>query len=193
MAGGAVDLRFSALRRLTAWLAMLARRGWGAIVSSPPALSRHDGGTELEDNNLSLSTPEASPDGVDRLLGLFKLISRQHEEPVILIAAADAETRGIARQMIEHAGLTAAEVANGRRALDWLVGNPAPALIVLDQPMPDFDGSEFLIRLRDDAKLRQILVVLVTNKTVVTNQLLPNDRVALTLSRGVLEETLRRG
>src|SRR5262249_2230176 len=115
------------------------------------------------------------------------------EEPVILIAAVHAETRGIARQIIERAGLTAAEVANGRRALDWLVGNPAPALILLDQPMPDFDGTEFLIRLRAHAKLRQIPVVLLPNKTPVTNQLLPNDRIALTLSKGVLAETLRRG
>ena len=41
-------------------------------------------------------------------------------------------------------GLPVAEAADGRQALAWLDGHPAPALILLDLMMPEMDGFEVL-------------------------------------------------
>lgn len=61
-------------------------------------------------------------------------------EDRMLIAAACAEA-GIPDWQVRF-------VTDGREALDWLVGNDAPGLVVLDARMPGMDGLATLERIR---------------------------------------------
>ncbi|WP_042690384.1 HD domain-containing phosphohydrolase [Azospirillum sp. B506] len=51
-------------------------------------------------------------------------------------------------------------------AVEWLRGNE-PDLILLDQMMPEMDGMELLRRIRDDARLDTVPVVMITANTAV--------------------------
>ena len=56
-----------------------------------------------------------------------------------------------------------AEADNGRAALDWLAGQSAAGLILLDLMMPEMDGFEFLRTIREPSRAwRDIPVVVVT-------------------------------
>jgi CheY-like chemotaxis protein len=113
---------------------------------------------------LSLGAAEVMTKPVDRgeLTSLLhQLLSR---DGPILVVEDDLATRETVRHTIEKMGLTVAEVTNGRLALAWLAGNPAPALILLDLMMPEMDGFEFLDTFNSHADWRQVPVVVITAK-----------------------------
>jgi len=56
------------------------------------------------------------------------------------------------------------QAANGRAAIEWLRSHPTPSLILLDLMMPEMDGFEFLNRIRDDDKLVDVPVVVLSAK-----------------------------
>jgi CheY-like chemotaxis protein len=68
------------------------------------------------------------------------------------------------RQTIEKMSLPVAEAADGRQALAWLSGHPAPAMILLDLMMPDVDGFEVLDALAAHPQWREIPVIVITAK-----------------------------
>ncbi len=51
---------------------------------------------------------------------------------------------------------------NGERALQIALGNPKPDLILLDVLMPDMDGYDVIVRLRDNPVTRDIPVIFAT-------------------------------
>ncbi|AWK85749.1 HD domain-containing phosphohydrolase [Azospirillum thermophilum] len=57
-------------------------------------------------------------------------------------------------------------VAGPAEALDWLRNNE-PDLILLDQMMPDMDGMELLRHIREDRRLNEVPVVMITANTSV--------------------------
>ena len=62
---------------------------------------------------------------------------------VVLVVDDQAEVRGVARRILEGAGLAVIEAADGRDAL-LLLGGPAPevGLVVTDLVMADIGGAE---------------------------------------------------
>jgi signal transduction histidine kinase/CheY-like chemotaxis protein/HAMP domain-containing protein len=113
---------------------------------------------------LSLGAAEVMTKPVDRgelTSILHQLLSR---DGPILVVEDDLATRETVRHTIEKMGLTVAEVTNGRLALAWLAGNPAPALILLDLMMPEMDGFEFLDTFNSHADARHVPVVVITAK-----------------------------
>ena len=69
-------------------------------------------------------------------------------ESRILVADDNDDIRFLVRTLLERAGATVREAADGRRALrefhDW-----RPDLVVLDVSMPELDGWQVLERIRD--------------------------------------------
>ena len=59
---------------------------------------------------------------------------------------------------------------NSRAAIDWLQSHPAPSLILLDLMMPEMDGFEFLNRIRDDDKLVDVPVVVLSAKELTAEE-----------------------
>ncbi|WXB20232.1 response regulator [Pendulispora albinea] len=86
----------------------------------------------------------------------------------ILVVDDDADIRETLSMILEDEGYTVACASNGREALTYLRelcargDNPPPNLILLDLMMPVMDGAEFCLHQRQDPRLAEIPVVIVT-------------------------------
>jgi DNA-binding response OmpR family regulator len=76
----------------------------------------------------------------------------------ILVVDDDADVRGLVRELLERAGATVSEAADGREALRLLY-DVRPDVIVLDVTMPELDGWQTLERVRD---LTEVPVLMLT-------------------------------
>ena len=152
--------------------------GWSVlgIMKSEPALEHIPVImlTIVDDRNLgfSLGASEFMTKPIDRtkLIGLLRKFAPSGEGTVVLIVDDDADVRGVVKSAIEGAGLKAAEVNNGRTALNWLNDHPLPALVLLDLMMPEVDGFEFLERISSDEKLAGLPVVVLTAKELTDSE-----------------------
>src|SRR3954463_1005456 len=84
-----------------------------------------------------------------------------NERPRILVVDDDEDIRLLLRELLERAGYTVDEAADGRAALRNLFAVP-PALVILDVSMPDLDGYQTLERIRS---LWEVLVTMLTAQT----------------------------
>ncbi|MHB1193637.1 MAG: response regulator [Longimicrobiales bacterium] len=66
----------------------------------------------------------------------------------ILIIDDEPEILRALKKILEGAGHSVTEAADGRTALRWFAGRPTD-LVVTDIYMPEMDGIEFLMRLRE--------------------------------------------
>ena len=88
--------------------------------------------------------------------------------PTILIADDDEGHAILIRENLEAAGLRnpIRHFRDGQAVLDFLLRDPAradgPFLVLLDIRMPKVDGIEVLRRLKADANLRKIQVIMLT-------------------------------
>lgn len=109
---------------------------------------------------------------------LIKLAGRiQHRVPVedglkrqpkpqrkmILVVDDSITTRTLEKNILEAAGYYVRVATNGEEALSLLVTEETPNLIVTDINMPKVDGFELTSRIRQDRRLAQLPVVLVTS------------------------------
>lgn len=80
---------------------------------------------------------------------------------LVLLAEDNPVTLEMVGIRLEHAGHRVIRAANGREALARLE-NERPDLILLDMMMPEVDGAEFLRRVKGDALLGAIPVIVVS-------------------------------
>ena len=66
----------------------------------------------------------------------------------ILVIDDDQSVREVLRKVLERAGHTVSEAADGKAALRRFAGNPTD-VVISDIYMPEVDGIEFLIRVRE--------------------------------------------
>lgn len=66
----------------------------------------------------------------------------------VMVIDDDPTIRRVLRRLIEREGHTVTEAENGKIALRRFVGEPAE-LVISDIYMPEMDGIEFLMRLRE--------------------------------------------
>jgi PleD family two-component response regulator len=79
----------------------------------------------------------------------------------ILVIDDHAETVKPLLRLLQMEGYTAAGASNAFEALGAVQNSP-PDLILLDVMIPPIDGLTFLMRLREDAKSREIPVIVVS-------------------------------
>jgi signal transduction histidine kinase/DNA-binding response OmpR family regulator len=113
---------------------------------------------------LSLGAVDVLTKPVDRARLTALINSLVRRDGPILIVEDDASARDMIRQTIEKMSLPAVEVGDGRQALTWLGGHPAPAMILLDLMMPEMDGFEVLDALAAHEAWREIPVIVITAK-----------------------------
>lgn len=81
--------------------------------------------------------------------------------PRVLVAEDSPMLRALMKKALEAAGVTVILAENGRQALE-LAHAQAFDLIVLDNRMPELDGTDVCIELKADARWSAIPVVIIT-------------------------------
>jgi len=88
-------------------------------------------------------------------------ISRKRGTGRILVADDDAASRILLRRRLECEGHQVVEVRNGAEALDSLMASPCD-LVLLDIVMPVMDGFQTLARIKQDARLGELPVIMIS-------------------------------
>lgn len=83
-------------------------------------------------------------------------------QKTILVVEDDADLREALCRVLEEEGYRAVGRANGREALDYLRGEPAPCLVLLDLLMPVMSGWEFREEQMKDPRLSAIPVIVLS-------------------------------
>ena len=99
----------------------------------------------------------------------------------ILLVEDDAGIRESVLECLASEGYAVDAVANGADALAWLAREPRPALVVLDLVMPVMNGAELLGRIRADARIADLPVVLMT--AAMPSSALPIPEAGAVLSK----------
>ncbi len=107
---------------------------------------------------------------------LQKYHAVKQRDYLIMVVEDDQMTRDLTKEMLQRHGWHVTLAHNGKTALNMAEQNP-PDLILLDLMMPEMDGFEFIARLRHQAKLKNIPVIVLTAK-----DLTQADRIYLTES-----------
>jgi EAL domain-containing protein (putative c-di-GMP-specific phosphodiesterase class I)/CheY-like chemotaxis protein len=109
-------------------------------------------------------TPQVAPPG-------------QGDRPRILVADDDPSIRTLFRISLERAGFEVIQASNGGDAME-LARSAHVAVMLLDLHMPGVDGLETLRRLRADAGLRTLPVIMVTGSASEAERISGLDRGA---------------
>jgi PAS domain S-box-containing protein len=120
----------------------------------------------------------------DRLASVMAKHRRATGTSQVLIVEDDPTTRDVLSRSLVKQGWDVAEAANGRQALER-VQHHEPALILLDLMMPEMNGFEFIIELRNHEQWQHVPVVVLTSKDL-TNE----ERTMLT---GKVERIVQKG
>ncbi len=83
---------------------------------------------------------------------------------LVMLAEDNPVTLEMVGIRLEHAGHRVIRAANGREALE-LLEQERPDLILLDMMMPEVDGAEFLMRVKGDALLGSIPIIVVSARS----------------------------
>jgi CheY-like chemotaxis protein len=101
--------------------------------------------------------------------------------PRILLVEDDTGIRETVVECLASEGYAVDAVANGADALAWLGREPPPDLVVLDLVMPVMNGAELLGRIRADARIADLPVVLMT--AAMPSSALPIPKADAVLSK----------
>jgi signal transduction histidine kinase/CheY-like chemotaxis protein len=146
---------------LDGWTVLAALKGDPQLADIPVVL------VTIEDNRsrgYSLGATEYMTKPIDRerLISLLQNISSPIARKVLLVDD-DEIMRESVRRVLEQEKWEVAGASNGRFALE-LLGESCPDVIVLDLMMPEMDGFEFLVEMRQRPEWRDIPVLVLTAK-----------------------------
>jgi CheY-like chemotaxis protein len=80
----------------------------------------------------------------------------------ILVVDDDDSVRDAIQMVLEDEGFEVVTAENGRRALEVLRSRARPCLVLLDLMMPEMNGFDVTLAMRQDAALARIPIVVVT-------------------------------
>ncbi len=83
----------------------------------------------------------------------------------IMLVDDDDDIREIMRLILQSEGYETVDAADGARALELLEHGERPPLILLDMMMPVLSGAEFLRRVKSNAALADIPIVVMSGDT----------------------------
>ena len=87
-----------------------------------------------------------------------------HAQPSVLVVEDDVHIAHVLVFMLEHQGYRVIHAADGRAAVQHVVGEAAPDLVLLDVMLPYVDGFEIIALIRAQAGWQDTPVIMLTAK-----------------------------
>jgi len=82
----------------------------------------------------------------------------------VLLVEDNSDDEFLAVWVLKQAGIEQITVArDGREALDRLSAEPFPGLLILDLSLPKIDGREVLRRVREDARIMNLPILILSS------------------------------
>ncbi|MCS3744247.1 HAMP domain-containing protein [Rhizobium sp. BK661] len=103
-----------------------------------------------------------TPEGLGKALSQLKTFAQPRRKRLLLVEDNEAERISVTA-LLEHDDIDIASVGTGRDALAALKDDAADC-VVLDLSLPDMSGFEVLEKMRDDAEIGEIPVVVFTGR-----------------------------
>lgn len=111
----------------------------------------------------------------------------------IAVVDDDTDLRETLGELLQDEGYAPALFENGRAALDFLLGGGRPRLILLDLMMPEMNGWQFREAQLQDARLRDIPVVVMTaSRGIDEGSLAPAEVILKPIGLGDLLSAVER-
>jgi two-component system chemotaxis response regulator CheY len=73
--------------------------------------------------------------------------------------------RQVEAEILQALGFETSDACHGKEALSQLQNAPLPDVALVDWKMPEMDGLEFVKAVRSDARLEELVILMVTNET----------------------------
>jgi signal transduction histidine kinase/CheY-like chemotaxis protein len=145
--------------RMDGWAVLTAFKSDPELAEIPVIIV-----TVLADRGIavSLGAAEFLTKPVDRARLAATIRQHVYGSGVVLVVDDETESRRLARRHLDKLGWEVAEAEDGASALDWLLQNPRPAMILLDLVMPGMNGFAFLEEIAKRAEWRDIPIVILT-------------------------------
>ncbi len=103
-----------------------------------------------------------TPDGLGKALSRLKAYAEPRRKRLLLVEDNEAERMSVSA-LLGHDDIDIASVGSGSEALAALRRDPADC-VVLDLSLPDMSGFDVLERMRDDAEIGEVPVVVFTGR-----------------------------
>jgi DNA-binding response OmpR family regulator len=87
------------------------------------------------------------------------------EQKTVLVVDDDEHIRTIASRLMEAKGHRVITAENGRQAVEALQAGAGVELAIVDVKMPELDGFETLVKIREDLGLIDLPVIMLTGQT----------------------------
>jgi CheY-like chemotaxis protein len=100
----------------------------------------------------------------------------QRVAPTVLVVDDDPDIRASISELLEDHGYIAVEAPDGRKALEYLRQQPAPACLILDLWMPELDGWS-LATAMGKGEVPSVPTILVTAASSDSGYPVPNGQV----------------
>jgi CheY-like chemotaxis protein len=113
-------------------------------------------------------TKPTKPEDLQGALAGLKAYASRHRKRLLVVEDNEAEMLGI-RELLGHDDIEIITASTGHGALVSLSEMPADC-IVLDLKLPDMSGFEVLEKIRDDAALREVPVVVFTGRELTLEE-----------------------
>ncbi len=108
------------------------------------------------------------------------------EQSQILVVDDSAEVRRLLRKILEMEGYAVSEAENGRQALQRLYDEEID-LVLLDAMMPNVNGWQVLMAIREDESIADVPVIMCTARDIV-----PGETPGWEKADGAIHKPFRR-
>ena len=119
----------------------------------------------------------------DMLVGLLDRLTGRRSTTKVLLVDDEEITRYLVRQLLPRSRYSVAAVNNGADGLQSLRQDP-PDLVLLDINMPGMTGFEFLSRVDEDVRIRDIPIIVLTSAILA-----PGERTLLHRASRILSKS----
>ncbi|MBY0375432.1 MAG: PAS domain S-box protein [Bryobacteraceae bacterium] len=114
----------------------------------------------------------AKPVARDQLLTVLRrqVIAKPGEEPEVLAVDDEAPARELIGEMLRNAGYRPALASSGAEALQRLEQS-TPAAVIVDLMMPEMTGFELIFRIKNEARLAAVPIIVLTGIMLSENDI----------------------